>query len=242
MSRPWCRVLPGRAAPPWLACPHMQAPPLDFQSGRVVGGALEPSLPGETSPIGEPQGRGIPPAREPQLQTSLLWAEGGAGPGPYPRSVDSPEHILLLPPNPRLRFQDIEGQGCPQDPWGVFCFAGGECLGGGCLRDSIIHQLQHLVSGYQFQQASPDSQVWNWAGLGWGSSPGGLGPGPQASSLLQRGVENPRAVRPFASPGTGARGSFPLLALPLLLHSGPGAAGPLLSNEQSPRWSTQVAA
>lgn len=46
----------------------------------------------------------------------------------------------------------------------VLCFSGvgemvlgGSGRGGSCLGDSIIHQLQHLVSGYQFQQASPDS-------------------------------------------------------------------------------------
>lgn len=152
----------------------MQPPPLDFQGARW-GLGIGKGIPGELSPGGKPLGRAVPPAREPLHLIPGSCAVGRAQ--SWPQTL--PQTCGLSGTESSLSTADQEGAlaivGVGM-PTGLSFSGAGEVVlggvkGGSCLGDSIIHQPQHPVSGYQFQQASPDSQAWSWGWAGRGPLP-----------------------------------------------------------------------
>lgn len=123
--------------PPWLTCPCMQPPPLDFQGARWslrVG-----SLLGELSSSREPLGSGVPLARELQLLVPVQSPVDRAG----PRPVTSP-----LPLQSRLGPQPTVRKGMPTG----LCFSGaGEVVLGRSGRGLLpcrLHYSSAPASGF----------------------------------------------------------------------------------------------
>lgn len=182
MGRVECREPPGKATPPWLACPCMQSPPLDFQGVRWGLGTSR--LPGELSPGGN-SWQGHPSSQRARTPGSRpVCCRQSLELAPDLRPFLDREVPLPLRPGwgPNLLW-GRDAQGIPGFP--SPCLGLGEVVlrensrvrggAGSCLGDSIIHQPPHLVSGYQFQQAGPDSQAWSWGWAGEGLPPQRVG-------------------------------------------------------------------
>lgn len=173
MGQVECREPPGKATPPWLACPCMQSPPLDFQS---VGWGLGTSrLPGELSPggnswQGHPSSQRAPGSRPVCCRQSLELA-------PDLRPFLDREVPLPLRPGwgPNLLW-GRDARGIPGFP--SSCLGLGEVVlrensrvggGGPALETPLFISLRIWFLGISFNKPALTHKPGAGAGLGRGS-------------------------------------------------------------------------
>lgn len=230
-------------APPWLTCPCMQPPPLDFQGARWSLGAG--SLLGELSLGREPLGRGVPLARESQLLV--------LGQSPVDRAQSWPQTCDLPSPTADQAGAPIHcGEGEAHRPllfWGWGGGAGREWQGAPALETPLFISHGIWFLGISFNKPVLTHEPGAGAGLGKGpllreSGAGTFWACSRAISApyLARRWEPQSLPRPPPFP---VQGSFlPLLhrfrdpALLALGQQGPGSP----RSSPSPGWRTQAGA